>query len=173
MAVGLRNSNDRSFPIGFMCGQRCFCCDNLAFTSEIVVSKKHTRFAESRFLEALSSAVATLPSYQTSAAAFIEKLQAWDLSPQQADSIILRAYESGLIGPRLLPDLIEEWRHPSHEEFKPQTGWSLWNCFTEVLKRKQEKQPAQAALTTIRLQKLLSPPKENHVERTANAEQAG
>jgi len=57
LAVGIRNSNDQSFPIGFCCGQRVFVCDNLAFTSEIIVSKKYTRFGQERYLEGLARAV--------------------------------------------------------------------------------------------------------------------
>jgi hypothetical protein len=157
LAVGIRNSTDKSFPIGWCCGQRVFVCDNLAFTSEIVIAKKHTRFGQERYLEALSNAVASLPSYQKSASAWAESLQHWELSRQEADSLILRSYELGLIGPRLLPDLIKGWRNPEHDEFRAPTGWSLWNAFTAVLRKRQEMHPAEAALTTIRLQKLLTP----------------
>src|SRR5262245_2361822 len=41
LAVGIRNSLDKSFPIGFASGSRVFVCDNLAFRSEMVVSRKH------------------------------------------------------------------------------------------------------------------------------------
>ena len=37
LAVGVRNSIDKSFPIGFCCGERCLVCDNMAFASEIEV----------------------------------------------------------------------------------------------------------------------------------------
>src|ERR1700693_3981762 len=33
LAVGLRNSTDQSFPLGFYAGSRCFVCDNLSFTA--------------------------------------------------------------------------------------------------------------------------------------------
>jgi len=132
-------------------------CSNLAFTSEIVIARKHTRFGQERYLAALASAVSSLASYQAASAAWIEKLQTWQLTSDQADAIILRSYEQGLIGSRLLPELIHEWRNPKHEQFRVQTGWALWNAFTATLRKRQEDQPASAALTTIRLQKLLSP----------------
>src|SRR6267143_702485 len=31
LAVAVRNSVDKSFPISFAAGERVFCCDNLAF----------------------------------------------------------------------------------------------------------------------------------------------
>src|SRR5437867_1722078 len=44
LAVGIRNSTDKSFPLGFAAGSRVFICDNLAFRSELMVKRKHTRF---------------------------------------------------------------------------------------------------------------------------------
>jgi hypothetical protein len=159
LAVGIRNSTDKSFPIGFCCGTRVFVCDNLAFTSEIVVSKKHTRFGRERFLEGISAAVSSLNQYQQAAGAWINHLQHWDLSEDAANSYLLQAYERGIIGARLLPLVIREWRNPKFEEYQPRTGWSLWNCFTDVISRtRQVVSPAQSALSTIRLQKLLAPP---------------
>jgi hypothetical protein len=46
LAVGIRNSTDKSFPLGFCAGSRVFCCDNLAFRAELLVRKKHTRYGE-------------------------------------------------------------------------------------------------------------------------------
>lgn len=158
LAVGIRNSNDQSFPIGFCVGESVFVCDNLAFHSEIVISRRHTRFGEVRFQEAMSRAVLGLHQYQQSAAQRIEALAHWELSDDQANSLILRSFEQGIISTRLLPAVINEWRNPPIEDFKPRTGWSLLNCFTGVLKERQQANPQEAALQTIRLQKLLAPP---------------
>jgi len=156
LAVGIRNSVDKSFPIAFCCGERVFVCDNLAFSSEIVVSKKHTRFGGVRFTEGIARAVVGLRQYQTAAAERIERFQKAVLSVDQANSVILQAYERGILGARVLPRVIHEWRHPCHDEFRERTAWSLLNCITEVLKERQRERPAEAAYQTITLQKLLS-----------------
>jgi len=158
LAVGIRNSNDQSFPIGFCVGERVFNCDNLSFHSEIVISRRHTRFGEVRFQEAISQAVLGLHQYQLAAAERIDALQQWELSQEQANSLILQSYEAGIISNRLLPTVIREWRNPAIEDFKPRTGWSLLNSFTAALKERQQRSPQEAALQTIRLQKLLAPP---------------
>jgi hypothetical protein len=159
LAVGIRNSNDQSFPIGFCCGQRVFVCDNLAFTSEIVVSKKHTRFGQERYLEGLARAVASLDQYRQSASGWIEQMQARKLNDDRANSLLLQAYERKIVGLRLLPLVVEEWRRPTREEYRPRTAYSLFNCFTEVLGReRQSRFPAESALATMRLSKLLAPP---------------
>jgi hypothetical protein len=171
LAVGIRNSVDKSFPIGFCCGHRVFVCDNLSFTAEVVVSKKHTRFGRDRFLEGISRAVTGLTQYQQAARSWIDRLQQWELSEEMANSRILQSYERGVIGTRLLPLVIDEWRQPTFEDYRARTGWSLWNCFTAVLGRtRQAAHPAQAAASTIRLQELLTPPLEPdaHSERSSS-----
>ncbi len=158
LAVGIRNSTDQSFPIGFCCGQRVFVCDNLAFTSEIVVSKKHTRFGQERYLEGLARAVSSLDQYRQAAGQWIAELQAHELSDDAANSYLLQAYEREIIGIRLLPLVIETWRRPPRDEYRPRTAYSLFNCFTDVLGRtRQSTYPAEAALATMRLSKLLTP----------------
>jgi hypothetical protein len=157
LAVGLRNSTDKSFPIGFCVGERVFVCDNLAFASEIVIARKHTRFGQTRFNEAVSQAVLGLHQYQITAAERIARLQQWELPAETADSLMLRAYETGIVGARLLPGVLKHWREPI-TDFAPRTGWSLLNAFTSALKERQRLSPQEAAMQTIRLQRLLAPP---------------
>ncbi len=158
LAVGVRNSTDKSFPIGLVCGSRVFVCDNLAFSSEIVIARRHTKFGSDRFNEAVSQAVVGLHEYQVSAQARIAQLQNWELEPLEADSLLLKSFETGLVSSRLLPAVITAWRNPEHPEFRPRTGWSLLNAYTGVLKDRQKTSPQEAALQTIQLQRLLSPP---------------
>lgn len=157
LAVGIRNSTDKSFPIGFCCGQRVFVCDNLAFTSEVIIAKKHTRFGQDRYQEGIACAVQQLPQYRQSQCAWIGGLQNTRLSREEADSLILRSYEDNYIGARLLPQLLQEWRHPQFDEFQERSAWSLWNAFTTVLGRTKQTRPADVAITTIRLQRLFTP----------------
>lgn len=159
LAVGVRNSTDKSFPIGFCCGTRVTVCDNLAFTSEIVVATKHTKFGAKRYLEGISEAVVGLHQYKETIADWIHRMKRWDLTDDAANSYLLQAYERGVVGIRLLPLVLREWRDPKFDAYLPRTGWSLWNCFTDVLtRRRHAATPAEAALSTIRLQKLLTPP---------------
>src|SRR4051794_20083672 len=60
LAVGIRNSLDKSFPLGFCAGSRVFVCDNLAFRSELLVRRKHTKFGGDRFAEEINRSVQTL-----------------------------------------------------------------------------------------------------------------
>ena len=42
LVVGLRNSHDKSFPAGLVVGASVFVCDNLSFSGEVKLARKHT-----------------------------------------------------------------------------------------------------------------------------------
>jgi len=164
LAVGLRNSTDKSFPIGFCCGEHVFVCDNLCFSSTIEVSRRHTKGGESSFITGIESAVMSLHGFQIFEAKQIQGFHAAVLESDRADAIMLRAWRKGIVGTRLLPKLIDEWEKPSYEEFEERTAWSLLNCYTEALKDRQQKRPYDAAVETMNFTRLLR-------EETANVQQ--
>lgn len=163
LACGLRNSCDRSFPIGFCCGNRVAICDNLMMSAEIIISRRHTKFGEERFNEGVSHAVSGLHQYQMAEADRITRLQQWELREETADSLILRSLEAGIISSRLLPSVLKHWRSPEFEEFQPRTGYSLENAFTSALgeQKRWSSNPQATAATTMKLHRLLSPPENN------------
>lgn len=158
LAVGVRNSIDKTFPLGFCAGHRCFVCDNLAFHSELLVNHKHTRFGVTRFQEAIALAVSGLEAFRQTEEHRIKRLQLVDCTDVQAESLMLRAYEHRMISARQLPHVIKEWREPRYEEFQDRTLWSLLNSFTTVMNDRVKSNPQRHARATMRLQALLCPP---------------
>ena len=155
LAVGIRNSTDKSLPLGFVAGARVFVCDNMAFRSELLVSRKHTRFGATRFDEAICQATKSLVQFREVESQRIRRFQHLELSDVRADSVMLRAYENGVVSHRLLPRVIREWRRPSFSEFANRTAWSLLNAFTTALGGRLRTNPQQFAALTVRLQDLL------------------
>jgi hypothetical protein len=151
IAVGIRNSLDKSLPLGFIAGSRVFCCDNLAFRSDLLVARKHTRNGQERFIEAISLAVHSLGQFQQEEAARIQFLQHRELTDESAESIMLRAFEARIVSHRMLPRVIRGWRQPEHPEFQPRTAWSLHNAFTWALGPRAKSNAQQHAALTIRL----------------------
>ena len=47
---------------------------------------------------------------------------------------VIRAVDCRAITPGQVPDMVKEWREPSHSEFRPRNLWSLLDAFTEVYK---------------------------------------
>lgn len=157
LAVGIRNSINKTFPLGFCAGNRVFVCDNLAFRSELLVRRKHTTNGERNFVRAIAEAVTGLESFREQETLRVERLGQMELGEDQADALILRAFERAVIGSRELPRVLREWRSPSHDDFKPRTAWSLLNAFTTALQDRARSQPQGFAVQTMRLNALLDP----------------
>jgi len=155
LAVGIRNSFDRSLPLGFVAGSKVFVCDNLQFRSELIVARKHTRNGKARFQEAICQAIQSLVQFRTTETARIHRLQMTGITDLKAESVLLRSYEQGVISHRILPKVIREWRNPSFEEFSDRNAWSLLNAYTTALGSRLQTNPQEYAALTIRLQALL------------------
>jgi hypothetical protein len=157
ISVGVRNSTDKSFPIGFCAGSRVLVCENLAFSAELLVRRKHTRFGERHFTHDIAHAMPKLSSFRDVEAKRIEVMTTTELTDVEAESLLLRAYDKGIIPVQLLSRAIKEWRHPSYDDFKPRTAWSLFNACTTVLAEKAKVNPMAHSLTTMRLTSLVAP----------------
>lgn len=155
LAVGIRNSTDRSLPLGFCAGSRVFVCDNLAFRSELLVHRKHTRFGRERFIEDIRAAVRTLDQFRLAESARIARMKRTLIADIIAESLILRAIVAGITPPHLAAAVVREWREPEHEAFRPRNVWSLLNAFTAVLDPTGRGNPVRHASQTIRLSALL------------------
>jgi hypothetical protein len=160
LSVGIRNSIDKTLPLGFCAGNRVFVCDNLSFSAELLVNRKHTVNGGVRFREAIVLATGRLDVFRASEAARVGLMQSAELDDRAAESLILRAWEAKVISHYQLPDVLSEWREPSHEAFEPRTRWSLFNAVTEVLRPFSASNPQAFAGRTFRLNQLLVPPNE-------------
>jgi hypothetical protein len=160
LAVGIRNSTDKSFPLGFCAGSRVTVCDNLAFNAELLVKRKHTRLAVGRWNNEIAAAVQKLDSFKEAETLRIERLMSTDLSDDQALAFIVRAMEKYVISVPTVPKILTEWRTPTHDYGtgdRP-TAWKLLNCFTTVLgKERAVRSPNEYAVQTIRLNALICP----------------
>lgn len=157
LSVGVRNSVDKSFPLGFAAGSRVFVCDNLAFRAELLVRRKHTLNGMRAFGTAIGSAVASLASFQEAEGLRIRRMAETELTPAMASHVILTALRRGIISSLQLPRICKEWEEPTYEDFRPRTAWSLFNAFTEVLKPRAVAAPQAFVAQTIRLNGLMLP----------------
>jgi hypothetical protein len=169
LSVGIRNSIDKTLPLGFCAGNRVFVCDNLSFSAELLVNRKHTVNGGARFREAIALATGRLDVFRASEAARVGLMQSAALDDRAAESMILRTWEAKVISHYQLPAVLSEWREPSHEAFEARTRWSLFNAFTEVLRPFSESNPRAFAGRTFRLNQLLVPPNEGPVNVEASA----
>jgi hypothetical protein len=58
------------------------------------------------------------------------------LSDEQVHDFVIRAVDAGALTTTIIPDVLKEWRTPSHPEFaEGRTAWRLRNAFTESYKQ--------------------------------------
>ena len=132
--VGLRNSHIKRFPAGLVVGMSVFVCDNLSFSGEIRMDRRHTAHIE-RDLEGLVlGSVAKLADRWVDQDKRVEAYKGTKVTNLRANDILIRSLEARVITSTQLPGVLADWRKPRHEAFEPRTAWSLFNCFTETLK---------------------------------------
>jgi hypothetical protein len=136
LVLGLRNSHDKSFPAALVVGTGVFVCDNLSFSGEIKIARRHTRFIERDLPGLVQLAVGRLGDLRGLQDQRIAKYKATRLSNMRAHHLIVKALEARVIPATAVPTAVAEWRRPSHSEFTEggRTAWRLFNSLTESLK---------------------------------------
>ncbi len=134
LAIGLRNSYDRSLSVGLVAGSRIFCCDNLAFSGEVETNRKHTVNVFRDLPDLIYRMLSQVSSMRSRIHAEIAAMKERELSPETADHLMVEAVRRNVLPASNLPKVIEAWEKPAHEAFAPRTAWSLFNAFTETQK---------------------------------------
>ncbi len=132
--VGLRNSHDKTFPAGIVAGTRVFVCDNLAFSGVIQIRRKHTRFAVRDLHQLTARAVGQLGTRLAGMETRIAAYRDLRLTDGRAHDLVIRATDCRAITTTQIPEVLDCWRKPKHEEFHARNAYSLFNCFTEAFK---------------------------------------
>lgn len=135
LVLGLRNSHDKSFPAGLVVGSGVFVCDNLAFSGEIKIGRKHTTHIERDLPEMIQSAVGRIGDVRRRQDERIAAYKRCLISDEKAHDLVVKALDHRVAPVTYIPEILKEWRSPRHAEFaEAKNGWRLMNAFTEVLK---------------------------------------
>jgi len=124
--VGLRNSHDKSFPVGIGFGSRVFVCDNLAFVADTVIRRKHTANLKRDLPGIIGEMIEPLAIHREAQHRTFERYRRTELTAAVADHAILEMYRQGIINVQRIPDVLKEWEEPTHE---PWGGWTAWRMF--------------------------------------------
>lgn len=135
LVVGLRNSHDKSFPAGLACGAGVFVCDNLSFTGEVTLARRHTVNIRRDLPRLIQAAVGRLGSLKVKQEERIAAYKERNVTDVEAHDVLVRAVDAGCLPVTRLPSVLAQWRKPEHVEFAPRTAWSLFNGFTGVYKQ--------------------------------------
>lgn len=136
--LGVRNSNDKKFPAGVAVGSGVFVCDNLAFSSEIVLARKHTKNITDDLPALVATTIGKLSEHWLDQNKRIEAYKATPLTDDDALLLLIKAYRQDVFNWNRGNDILAEWDKPSHPEFGDRTLWSFFNAVTECLKPRKE-----------------------------------
>jgi len=135
LVLGLRNSHDKSFPAGLVVGSGVFVCDNLAFSGEIQIGRKHTTNINRDLPNLIEAAMGKLGDMRLHQDQRILAYKGREISDAQAHDILIQALDARVLPVTRIPGVVTEWRTPRHPEFaQGKTAWRLFNAFTEELK---------------------------------------
>jgi len=133
-AIGIRSSYDKSMSNGFCAGAQIFVCDNLMFRGEVTYMRKHTKNVWNDIEEkTMTTLYRGMDNFQN-LSKDSKQMKERDVSNDIAGSFLGRLFINGDMTPRQLQKAKQQWFKPIHEEFEPNTLWSLYNACTESLK---------------------------------------
>ena len=142
--MGVRNSHDQSFSAGVVAGSQILVCDNLSFAGEIQIARKHTPRIMDDLPRMTHDAVIGLNRYWEQQQARIMAYRRKQVTNQQAHDLVIRSVDKGVVANSYIPKILDHWRVPRHQEFRPRNLWSLQNAFTEVFKGRVDLLPERS-----------------------------
>lgn len=135
VAIGLRNSYDKSMSAGLVLGSTVLVCDNLMFAGDIKVMRKHQ--GSDMHDDLHDQIVTAIYKSQHQYAQLSEDVHHMKQRPmtqhEKYEYIGMLTGEGVLSATQSTAAFKELWK-PSHQEFTKDTLWAGYNCATEALK---------------------------------------
>ena len=134
LVLGVRNSYDKSLPAGITFGSCVFVCDNLAFSGEVVVARKHTSRLMEDLPKLVGEAVSNTRVMSDVQDQRFEHYQKRTIeSDKFAHDIICEMYRRGAVNTSRIGKVLDEYHEPSFDH-GGRTAWRVFNAATEALK---------------------------------------
>jgi hypothetical protein len=134
LSIGLRASHNQRFANSLVAGSRVFVCDNLAFSGEVRINRKNTKFAYQDLVRMVMESMGKIGDLWKTQEQRYENYKETPLTEMQVHDILVRAMLAKAMPNSYITKVLNEWHEPQHDEFQPRTLWSLQNAFTEVFK---------------------------------------
>ena len=133
--ICFRNSYNMTLSLAIAGGANCWVCDNQQIMGDIVVLRKHTPNCWDDLQKMVGNVVeAAMGDFQRCMEAN-RVLETIDLSQDEGYEIVGVALGHKVIKPQQASLVLDEWREPSFAQFEKRNAYSLYNCFTEGVKR--------------------------------------
>ena len=134
IVLGLRNAHDKSFAASICVGNQMMVCENLCFSSDIKLARRHTTNIMTDLPRVLADAVGRVVSHWNDMGNRIESYKQTEITRDRAADLLIDLVDSKAFPAREIYNAVQEFRNPRHEEFKGGSLWTLYNSVTENLK---------------------------------------
>jgi len=134
VVLGLRNAHDKSFAAAICIGNRMMVCENLCFSSDIKLARRHTVNILRDIERVIADAVGRVLAHWNDMGQRIEAYKNSEITDEQASALIVQLVDSKAFPARDIYNAVQEFRKPRHVEFEGSTLWNLYNAITENLK---------------------------------------
>lgn len=137
---GLRNSSDKTFPIGIAFGSRVHVCSNLAFSSDVVIKRRHTKNAKFALPSIVAEVIEPLANVRKAQALTYDRFKATSLDQRNADHLVMDMYRREVINLTRIADVVQAYEEPPHD-WGDKTAWRMFNAATFALTGKVAENP--------------------------------
>jgi len=136
LAIGMRQSYNKTLRAEAVAGSQVFVCDNLAFSgSALKVSRKNTLNVWRDFTAMMAGLVEESLGHYTKINRTFDRMKEIPVTERRGYALLGVARGEGVLTAGQANIAFEDWETPRHEEFADRNLWGLYNCFTEGLKK--------------------------------------
>ena len=134
LVFGLRNSSDKSTAASACMGNSMMVCDNMCFSSDVKLARRHTVNILRDLDGMLAKAISRIVTSWHDMGQRIEAYKVAEISNDRASNLVVDLAEVKALPERDVYKTAKEFRNPRHPEFRGNTLWNLYNSVTENLK---------------------------------------
>jgi len=150
----LRNSHDKTFSASLAVGAKVFVCDNLSFSGDIVVGRKHTPNIWDELPQIIEGAISKIRVMRKRQDVRFAEYRHAPLDDYAVDHLIMDTYRKGIINLNRIGKVNEQWHNPSADH-GDKSVWRYFNAVTAALGPASTNQLIELPKKTIDLHLLL------------------
>ena len=147
LVLGLRNAHDKSFAASVCIGNQMMVCENLCFSSDVKLARRHTKNIVADLPRVLSSAISRVVSHWSDMGKRIDAYKSIEVPKAKAADMVIDLVDAKAFPARDVYKAVKEFETPRHDEFKGGSLWTLYNGITEHLKGGDLSKPPQRTMT--------------------------
>jgi len=113
IVLGLRNANDKGFAAAVCIGNQMMVCENLCFSSEEKLARRHTTNIKRDLPNTIASAISRIVTRWSEMSERIDLYKSHEMSEAQASELAVHLVDNASLPKQKLYDVIDLWRNPA------------------------------------------------------------